>query len=92
MLIKRTAPVTSLNLSAMIGAHIEYAYTQNLDGSADLIETGVVQSVKELKNGKLEMFVVPDNANHMAKYRIAEDHLIRYLHEAQTEVRAQQIA
>lgn len=78
--MKQTSAVTTLSLSDMIGAHIEYAYTQHLDGTADMIETGTIQSVRELKNGKLELFVVPDNDKRMAKYRIAETHLLRYLH------------
>lgn len=82
-------PVTNLNLSDMIGAHIEYAYTQNLDGSADMVETGTIQSVKQLRDGRLEMFVVPDNAARMPKYRVAEDHLLRYIHSENVKVSAQ---
>lgn len=78
------SPVTDLNLSAMMGARIEYAYTQHLDATPDMIETGTIQSVKELKNGALELYVTPDNPLRMSKYRIAEQHLLRYLHSNQT--------
>lgn len=78
------SPVTDLNLSAMLGARIEYAYTQRLDGTPDMIETGTIASVKELKNGALELYVKPDNPARMSKYRIAETHLLRYLHSNQT--------
>jgi len=79
------APVTELNLSAMFQSRIEYVYTRNIDGSADMIETGTITSVNELKNGKLQIYVTPDNPNRMAKYRTAEDDIIRYLHTQQTE-------
>lgn len=83
------SPVISLNLSDMLQARIEYVYTQNLDGIPDMIETGTITAVKELRDGRLEMYVVPDNANRMPKYRIAEEHLLRYLHGENTGVRAQ---
>lgn len=76
----RSVPVTSLNLSHMLGARIEYAYTQHLDGSPDMVEVGKIASVRELRDGRLEMYVIPDNANRMPKYRIAESHLLRYLY------------
>ncbi len=87
-----TRTVTTLNLSDMLQARIEYVYTQNLDGSADITETGTIQSVKELKDGRLEMYVMPDNAARMPKYRIAEQHLIRYIHDEKVEVIAAQTA
>lgn len=79
-------PVTTLNLSNMLQARIEYVQTQNLDGSPDIIGTGVIQSVKELRDGRLEMYVVPDDSRLMAKYRIAEDHLLRYIHNTTTVI------
>lgn len=73
-------PVTKLDLSEMLHAHIEYVYTENMDGSPDMIETGTITAVNELRDGRLQMHVVPDSANRMPKYRIAEDHLVRYIH------------
>lgn len=87
-----SSPVTILNLSDMLQARIEYVYTQNLDGSADITETGTIQSVKELKDGRLELYVVPDNDKRMAKYRIAEDHLIRYIHAENGKVKTAIVA
>jgi hypothetical protein len=84
--MKALQPVTSLNLYDMVNAAIEYVYTQNVDGSPDMIETGTIASVKELRDGRIEMYVVPDNASRMTKYRIAETHLVRYMHnETQIE-------
>lgn len=85
-------PVTTLKLSDMIGAHIEYAYTQNLDGSPDMIETGIIKSIKELPSGNLELYVVPDNENRMPKYRIAEMHLLRYIVVEDGKVKTAKIA
>jgi hypothetical protein len=78
-----------LNLSSMIGATIEYAYTQNLDGTPDMVEVGTIASVRELKGGELEMYVVPQNPNRMAKYRIAETHLLRYVNNVKGVIEAE---
>lgn len=78
-------PVTNLNLSSMIGARIEYVYAEPY-AQERMIETGVIQSVKQLRDGRLEMYVVPTNPSRMAKYRIAETHLLKYIH---TEASAQ---
>lgn len=79
-------PVTNLSLADMVNARIEYIYTQRIDGSADMIETGTIQSIKELHDGRLEMYVLPDDSRRMAKYRIAEQHLLRYLPTVKTVI------
>lgn len=84
-------PVTTLNLSDMVQARIEYIYAEPY-AQSPMIETGTITAVKELKDGRLEMYVVPDNDKRMAKYRIAESHLLRYLHGEDTGVRAQIVA
>ncbi len=83
------SPVTSLSLNDMIGARIKYVYTQHINGTPDMVETGIIQSVKQLGDGRLEMYVVPTNPSRMAKYRIAETHLLKYIH---TEVSAQKLS
>jgi hypothetical protein len=66
-------------LSDMVGARIEYIHAEPYQ-QQPIVTTGTIKSVKELRDGRLEMFVQPDNTRFLAKYRIGETHLLRYLH------------
>lgn len=69
-------------LDDMIGAHIEYIYAEPY-GYPAMVETGTIKSLKELRDGRLEIYVIPDNPKRMPKYRIAEDHLLRYIQDVE---------
>jgi hypothetical protein len=75
MILKPAYPV----LKDMIGARIEYIHAEPYQ-QQPVITMGTIQSIKELKDGRLEMLVKPDAPYLLSKYRIAEIHLISYIH------------
>lgn len=75
---KRSNPAKPV-LNDMVGARIEYVHAEPY-GYSPMIEIGTIVEIKERWDG-LHMLVQPDNKNLIAKWRVAEHHLRRYVYE-----------